>query len=62
MEEEFEITLKLLKEQKNNTKAKLESTISIEEKNKFINMIYDIDDKIYHTNKKFEEVKNYKKD
>ena len=56
MEEEFTITLNLLKEQKLNIKNQLDNALSLEEKNKFLNMIFEIDDKIYNTLKKYEEL------
>ena len=57
MDEDFSMTLKLLREQKLNIKNQLEIALSLEEKNKFLNMIYEIDDKIYNTTKKYEELK-----
>ena len=52
MEEDFSITLNLLREQKLNIINQLDNALSLEEKNKILNMIYEIDDKIYNTSKK----------
>ena len=60
MEEDFSITLNLLREQKLNIIKQLDNALSLEEKNKILNMIYEIDDKIYNTSKKYEELKKAK--
>ena len=60
MEEDFSITLNLLREQKLNIIKQLDNALSLEEKNKILNMIYEIDDKIYNTSKKYEELKKSK--
>jgi len=57
MEEEFESTLKLLKTQKQNLIKHLEIQESLEEKNKYLKVIKNIDDDIYNTYKKINDIK-----
>jgi len=57
MEEEFESTLKLLKTQKQNLIKQLEIQESLEEKNKYLKIIKNIDDDIYNTYIKINDIK-----
>ena len=61
MEKEFELTLNLLKEQKNLYFEKIKTLSSIEEKEKIINSITNLDNQIFNIYNKLESLKKANK-